>query len=298
VSDGAGDIYRALRSRARERKLNTQQQLELYVHERLLARIAASDFAGRLVLKGGMLLAALDIRDVTRDADIAATAISNDPDSVRQMMMTIVDINLADEVEFDADAMSIATMRDDDQYHGLRIKLPCTLHTARLVAQVDMSFGDPITGMRRRIPSMLADGFEMLTYSVEALLAEKIVTMISRGDANTRDRDFGDVWLISQQMSVDAGTLMSDMRHTADHRDVDLLPLSDVLRDIREARRASWQRYRTRTGLTLLPTTFDEALDLCHAFADPILHGDVRDALWSPTELTWMSATTDDVAGA
>lgn len=162
------------------------------MHERLLARIAASGFASQLVLKGGMLLAALDIRNVTRDADIAATAVSNDPDHVRQMMTTIIGIDLFDDVDFSGDDMTIITMRDDDEYHGLRIKIPAALHTARLVAQVDMSFGDPILGERRHIPAMLGDGFEMLTYSVEAVLAEKIVTMISRGDANTRDRDFGD----------------------------------------------------------------------------------------------------------
>jgi hypothetical protein len=244
-----------------------------------------------------MLLAALEIRDVTRDADIAATNTSNDPDSVRNMMVTIVEIDLADEVEFDAAAMSIATMRDDDAYHGLRIKLPCTLHTARLVAQVDMSFGDPITGRRRHIPSMLANGFEMLTYSVEDELAEKIVTMISRGDANTRDRDFGDVWLIAHQIPVDAGTLMNDMRRTADHREVDLQPLSEVLHDIREARRASWQRYRTRTGSSLLPPTFDATLDLCQAFADPLLRGELRDAVWSPTKLSWARGHDPGTAG-
>lgn len=298
MNDRAGDTYRSLRSRAQERRLNTQQQLELYVHERLLARIAASAFVDRLVLKGGMLLAALDIRDVTRDADIAACAVSNDPDSVRRMMTTIVNINLDDEVEFDTGAMSIATMRDDDEYHGLRIKLPCTLYTARLVAQVDMSFGDPITGMRRHIPSMLTDGFEMLTYSVEALLAEKIVTMISRGDANTRDRDFGDVWLIAQQLSIDAGPLMTDVRNTAEHRDVDLRPLTDVLRDLREARRASWQRYRTRTGLTVLPAMFDDVLAVCHAFADPLLRGEVHHATWSPTDQMWVVTANDDAAKA
>lgn len=283
-------VYRALQTRARERRHNTQQQLELYVHERLLARVAASTFAHQLILKGGMLLAALDIRGVTRDADLAATAIDNDPEHVRSVMSTIASIELDDDVTFDIDDITITTMREDDEYHGLRIKLPCALHTARLIAQVDMSFGDPITGHPRRIPTMLAEPFSLLTYSVEALLAEKIVTMISRGDANTRDRDFGDVWLIGQQLDVAARPLIDDMRRTAEHRVVELLPLGDVLHEIREARQASWQRYRNRTGLTILPARFDEALDFCIAFADPLLRGNVTDASWSPDAQSWSIA--------
>lgn len=287
MTDNSDTVYRALQARARQRQLNTQQQLELYVHERLLAQVAASSFAHQLILKGGMLLAALDIRDVTRDADLAATAIDNDPDHIRSVMSTIASIDLNDEVTFDTDAITVTTMREDDEYHGLRIKLPCALHTARLAAQVDMSFGDPITGQPRRIPTMLADSFTLLTYSVEALLAEKIVTMISRGDANTRDRDFGDVWLIGQQIDVAAQLLMDDMRRTAEHRAVGIQPLAEVLDDIREVRQASWQRYRTRTGLTILPSRFDEALDFCVAFADPLLRGNVTEATWSPDAQTW-----------
>lgn len=129
--------------------------------------------------------------------------------------------------------------------------------------------------------------FRMLTYSLEAVLAEKIVTMISRGDANTRDRDFGDVWLIGQQFEVDAATLLDDLRRTAQHRVVELRQLSGVLDDIRAARRDSWKRYRARTGMEVLPETFDEVLDFCLWFADPLVLGDAAASTWSPTEQRW-----------
>lgn len=291
MTEGTGTVYRALQSRAKRHGLNTQQQLELYVHERLLARIAASPYVDQLILKGGMLLAALDIRGVTRDADLAATAIDNDPEHVRLVMRTIASIDLRDEVAYDLDAITVATMREDDAYHGLRIKLPCMLHSARLVAQVDMSFGDPISGRRRRIPAMLGSGFSLLTYSVEALLAEKLVTMIARGDANTRDRDFGDIWLVGQQIQVVAKALIDDIRRTAAHRGVDVRPLAEVLVDIRTARRTSWRRYRARTGLSILPAEFDEVLAFCIAFADPLLAARVSSATWSPETQTWLEGT-------
>jgi predicted nucleotidyltransferase component of viral defense system len=71
------EAYSALQRLARADGRTTQQAFELYVHERFLARLANSRFAERLVLKGGMLLAALDARRATRDADMLARGIDN-----------------------------------------------------------------------------------------------------------------------------------------------------------------------------------------------------------------------------
>lgn len=58
--------YLDLQKLARDQGRNTQQLFELYIHERFLARLAESRFADKLVLRGGMLLAVLDVR--RRDA--------------------------------------------------------------------------------------------------------------------------------------------------------------------------------------------------------------------------------------
>src|SRR5690606_32765768 len=108
--------------------------------------------ADRIILKGGMLLAALDVRDVTRDADLAARAIGNEPDRIRSIIARVVAIDLGDGIEFDAASISVDNMREDAEYHGLRIRIPARLHTAQLVAQLDVSFGDPIAGQPRLIP--------------------------------------------------------------------------------------------------------------------------------------------------
>lgn len=293
----AQQVFRLLQQRARARGLNTQQQLELYVHERLLARVAASAFASQVVLKGGMLLAALDVRDVTRDADFALLAIDNDHDRVRSVFTTIAGADLDDGVVFDTTGMIVETMREDAQYHGLRVRIPCALHAARLVAQADLSFGDPLTGHRRRVPSMLADDFEMLAYSLESVLAEKLVTMLARGDANTRDRDFGDVWLIGQRFEIDADMLIDDIQRTAEHRGLRLHPLADALFELGDIRDASWQRYRTRTRLDALPSRFKQVVDFCVAFADPVLRNETPGGTWRPAQQRWIERP-EPTAGA
>lgn len=75
--------YLDLQKLAREQGRNTQQLFELYIHERFLARLAGSRFADELVLKGGMLLAVLDVRRATRDADMLVRGVAGDEGSLR-----------------------------------------------------------------------------------------------------------------------------------------------------------------------------------------------------------------------
>jgi predicted nucleotidyltransferase component of viral defense system len=184
MTDASTQVYRALQRLARARGRGTQQVMELYVHERLLARVADSRFADRLTLKGGMLLAAHEVRDVTRDADLLARAIDNDAGTVTAVVAEIAAFDLADGLVFDVEAITTAVMREDDDYQGLRVRIPVRLGTARLVAQLDINFGDPIAGELLQVGGMFVEGvvqatsFVLNAYLVEDVLAEKIATMI------------------------------------------------------------------------------------------------------------------------
>jgi hypothetical protein len=71
--------YLDLQNLARAQGRNTLQLFELYIHERFLARLAESRFSEMLVLKGGMLLAVLEVRRPTRDADMLARGLATSP---------------------------------------------------------------------------------------------------------------------------------------------------------------------------------------------------------------------------
>src|SRR5271169_3861627 len=103
--------YLDLQKLARSQGRNTQQLFELYVHERFLARLAASQFAERFVLKGGMLLAALDIRRATRDADMLALGLASDEDGLRKVVGEILAIPMEDGLSFDPGGISISSIR-------------------------------------------------------------------------------------------------------------------------------------------------------------------------------------------
>ena len=118
--------YLELQKLARVQGRNTQQLFELYIHERFLARLAESRFAEQFVLKGGMLLAVLDVRRPTRDADMLARGIASDEGNLRAVIGEIAGISMEDGVSFDATEISMASIREDADYEGVRLALPRT----------------------------------------------------------------------------------------------------------------------------------------------------------------------------
>ena len=79
----AGRAYLDLRRKARQDRRPVDELMQLYVLEAFLARMAASGSAAQFVLKGGVLLTVFGQRRPTRDIDLQAPSIANDPGTVR-----------------------------------------------------------------------------------------------------------------------------------------------------------------------------------------------------------------------
>ncbi len=278
--------YLDLQKLARDQGRNTQQLFELYVHERFLARLAESPFADKLVLKGGMLLAVLDLRRGTRDADMLVRGLASDEPSLRAAIGQIASAPMADGVEFDTTAISITVIREGDDYEGIRLALPADLGGAELKLRLDLSFGDPVEPQRIDYPTLLGDpGFSLLGYPLENVIAEKADTMMFLGDANTRDRDYGDVYLLSQIHSVDAETLRNALRSVAEHRDHEVRPLGPLLETLRESRQQPWEAFRGRAALAALPERFADVVNAVVDFVDGLQ--DAGNSTWNPAVRRW-----------
>ncbi len=279
-------VYLDLQKLARDQGRNTQQLFELYIHERFLARLAESRFADKLVLKGGMLLAVLDVRRGTRDADMLARGLANDERSLRDAIKEVASIPMADGVEFDTAAISFATIREGADYEGIRLSLPASLGRAELKLRLDLSFGDPVEPQPIDYPTLLGDpGIPLLGYPLESVIAEKADTMMFLGDANTRDRDYGDVYLLSQIHSIEAEPLRDALRSVADHRGHEVRPLGLLLETLRESRQEPWEAFRTRAGLLVLPERFADVVDAVVYFIDGLQDG--RSSTWNPSTRQW-----------
>lgn len=278
--------YLDLQKLARDQGRNTQQLFELYIHERFLARLAESRFADKLVLKGGMLLAVLDVRRGTRDADMLARGLANDEASLRATIGEIASIPMADGIDLDATAISIATIREGADYEGIRLTLPASLGGAELKLRLDLSFGDPVEPQRIDYPTLLGDqDFPLLGYPLESVIAEKVDTMMFLGDANTRDRDYGDVYLLSRIHAIEADTLRSALRGVVGHRGHEVRPLGPLLETLRESRQQPWMAFRARVGLAGLPERFADVVDAVVDLVDGLQ--EVGNSTWNPATQRW-----------
>ena len=150
--------------------------------------------------------------------------------------------------------------------------------------------GDPVTPSPVDIPypALLGEPFSLLGYPLETVLAEKIVTMVDRGDATTRERDFADVYALTSRHAVDAASLSAAVQATGAHRGSDLRRLADVVVDLADLRQVDWRRFVARAGLAGdVPASYAEAIEAIAAFADPILSGDLTEGRWDPGRRRW-----------
>lgn len=168
-----------------------------FIMERFLERVSVSDYRNHFVLKGGMLVASLigiDIR-ATMDIDTTVKSLPVNADDAQRIISEICAIPLEDNVAFRI--TSVSDIMTDFEYPGVRMMLEAVLERIRQIIKIDISTDDAITpsAMEYEYKLMFEDRtIPLLTYNVETLLAEKIQTILARGIANTRLRDYYDVY--------------------------------------------------------------------------------------------------------
>ena len=234
-----------------------------------------------------MLLAVLDVRRPTRDADLLVRGLVERAEAIQAVVEEIASVAMSDGVVFEPAAMTIDQIREEADYPGVRVKLPAGLAGAQLRLTVDLSFGDPIVPQRIDYPTLLDDeGFALLGYPLESVIAEKAITMLTLGDANTRDRDYADIYLLSRVHSIDVTNMRSALRTVAEHRGVALRPLGPLLETLPDSRQRSWSAFCARVGLHVLPDRFSDVVDAVVAFVDGLAADGVVG--WSPADGRWV----------
>lgn len=286
----AGRAYLDLQKQARNDRRPTDELLQLYVLEGLLDRLARSAHAKRFILKGGVLLAAFGQRRPTRDIDLHAEALSNEMEAIRRVICEIADIGVDDGLVFDTGRASAEVIRDEEPYAGVRVVLSAGLATARLHVRVDVNVGDPITPPPSTVHVPRLRGGEIVVrgYPLAMVHAEKIVTALARGTANTRWRDFADLYLLSRHLPVDASELTASIRRVATHRQVEIQPLAQVLEGYGEIGQGRWTAWRRKQRLEeQLPAGFGVVVEAVVAFGEPAVAGEAKGFVWDPKTGTW-----------
>lgn len=184
---------------AHNKNLSASLVLQHYLLERLLERIALSNYQRNFIIKGGFLIAAivgLDTR-ATMDLDTTIKGIALSQENLEAVFQDICSIQLNDQIELKLS--SISPIREKDSYPGYRIHLIAIYPPIKTALTVDVTTGDIVTPKEIRFdfPLLFEDrSINLLAYNLETILAEKIETILSRNVSNSRPRDFYDIYIL------------------------------------------------------------------------------------------------------
>ena len=183
------------------KNISPQLAMQNYMLERILTRIEKSPYQKNFIVKGGFLIGSMvgiDSR-TTMDLDTTITGFILTYENLRELFEEICKMDVDDDIQFSIE--SISEIRENDDYPGLRIALKANYEKMRVPLTIDVTTGDVITpaAVVSGIPTMFDEGIlKVYSYNLETILAEKIETIISRTEANTRPRDFYDIYLLTR----------------------------------------------------------------------------------------------------
>lgn len=231
----------------------SQVMLRIYLMERLLERVSLSKYRDNFVLKGGLLVSSLvgvDMRS-TMDVDTTVKSLPMNKKSVQKILEEIMEIELEDGVSFRIS--KVQDIMEGHEYEGLRFMIECSMERLRQTIKIDISTGDEITprAIAYKLPLIIEDrSIDLWAYNLETILAEKLETLMVRGEANTRMRDFYDIHVLIKQdtVTVDRDTLKAAFYVTCKNRGSteQIGTINDVITKIAgdETMKQQWDNYR------------------------------------------------------
>lgn len=212
-----------LLNKAKADKLDFSLVLTRYALERLLYRLSVSSNKDHFLLKGALLFDMwFDVpQRPTRDIDLLGFGLADEP-LVHETFREICAIECDDAIVFDADSVRVTEIRKDANYSGLRVTLFGQLDGARCPVQIDIGYGDAVTPAPELAdyPVMLADlpAPRIRVYPRYTVVAEKFEAIISLGMANSRLKDYFDLWVLLSTQALDPEILQTAMAATLARR--------------------------------------------------------------------------------
>ncbi len=267
-----------IKKEAAEKKISAQLVMQNYMLERLLERISISEYKHNFILKGGFLISAivgLDTR-ATMDLDTTIKGLTLTHEVVGEIFTKICAIPIEDDVTFEI--TGIYDIRESDDYPGIRVGLKANYPPISVPLTVDITTGDVITPKEIEYTfHLLFDdrSISILAYNLETVLAEKIETVLSRSVANTRPRDFYDIYILYSIRGdkCNLEVLRQALSRTTEKRgSQNILNLyTDIIAEIRhsDTLRDFWKRYQCNFDYAK-EISFDDACDVLQTILERV----------------------------
>lgn len=210
---------------AKNENIYYQTVLTRYFQERLIYRISQTGYRQNFYLKGGALMYAHEklAARPTLDVDFLGHNISNNGDNIVSAFREICSFPCdEDGVAFDVEHISSKHITEFKDYHGIRLSIPVSMDTVSQIMTMDIGFGDIVTPSPVELdyPTLLEHlpSANILAYSLETVVAEKMHAIIDLADRNSRMKDYYDLHTILTSQPLDDSVLKEAIRNTFTNR--------------------------------------------------------------------------------
>jgi len=290
------EVRRQLKARATELGLDFQQAVLYYAMERFLFRLSQTRWSDRLVVKGAVMLRVWDaaVARPTRDIDFLGR-VDNTPEAIRGIVAECLAVEIDDGLAFES-KIHAEPITVEDRYPGVRVKVAGDLGGARFVLRLDIGIDDAVVPDPGWVdyPVLLQDESpRILAYQPATAIAEKFQAMIEIGLANSRMKDYHDIWMLLRTLEFDGQDLADAMRATFERRETELpseIPAELTLEYTGQpATSRMWDTYRKGfpDPVMDLPEDLQDVADAIAAFVMPASaaasSGVAFGKTWTPT---------------
>ena len=201
-----------------------QEALMAYGLERTVYRLSISEYVERFTLKGGIFLYALfggEFARATRDIDLLARNMPNNVENMKKVFESIFSIPCDDALKIDLNTLDVKEITEFKEYHGVNVSVMAYLDRTRVPVFIDIGFGDVVypDRVKMEFPVLLDMGVpEVYAYSISSVISEKFEAIVSLGDANSRYKDFYDIYILADRYDLDGSELKEAIKETFEHR--------------------------------------------------------------------------------
>ncbi len=274
----AQSVHQRLLTRAQKENRPFNELLQHYAIERFLYRLGQSQHAEKLLLKGALLLRVWQIPMArpTMDIDMLGRT-TGTPEALVAILRECMTLKVEDDgMRYDPASVTTETITLDADYQGWRIRFRATLGNARVSMQVDIGVGDVVHPAPIWIdyPVLLDQPApRLLAYTPENAIAEKYQAMVELDKANSRMKDFHDIWTLARNLEFDGQRLSEAIRKTFERRKTDLpnsVPTAftpEFYED--KAKQTQWQAFLNKGLVTNEAITLTGVIEVIRDFLTP-----------------------------
>lgn len=263
---------------AKENNLSFNATLIYFFLEAVLKRIASSSASENFIFKGGFLLSNVIgvSQRTTVDMDMILKNYPMNQDAVMELIKETVSIDLEDGVI--CTVQDSEPIRDQDDYGGVRVKVLCQLENIKQIVPLDIATGDPVTPypIKYEYETLFGDEkIPLMSYNLETMLAEKIHTIYVRGIANSRSKDFYDVYILMKLRSkeIDYLKIEAACKRTFKYRNTifDKNEIHEVVNSIEgnSGMKARWNSFAKKNTFAK-DIKFEDVIDSCRDLLNKI----------------------------